>query len=355
MLLSSYQNIDIIGMSVAVPTERVPVSSFIKTFGEEVVDGFVNMTGVESISRAKPEQTASDLGYEAAKDAIDKSNVDKNDIGILIFITQKPDFRVPSTAFLIHKRLGLSESCNCFDINLACSGFVYSLQTACAMLKNSEAKNALVITGDTTMRTLSPLDRSMIMLFGDSGTATLIEKSETKHQVNFAFRTDGKRFKSIVTPAGAYRSQNPPLEPVLWQDEIERSYYDTQMKGMDVFGFSISDVPRLMKQFMKELNVTSEDYDIFAFHQANKYMLKKIASKIKAPFEKVPISLDKFGNNSSNSVPLVLADHFGNESNKTMRVFMSGFGAGLSWACCDTVLDVNTINPLVFTDNYYKE
>ncbi len=354
MLISEFQNIKVAGMSVALPTGKVAVDTYIDVFGEEMVAGFKSMTGVESVSRAIPEQTASDLGYEAAQNLFEQLNCNIDDIGILIFVTQKPDFRVPATAFMIHNRLGLNNDCNCFDINLACSGFIYGLQTAFAMLKNSEAKKALIITGDTSVRTLSPVDRSMIMLFGDSGTATLIEKDENSSPVRFALRTDGSKFKSIITPSGAYRSKNESNEMVLWQDDIERSYYDTQMKGMDVFGFSISDVPKLMKDFMQELSVTPDDFDCFALHQANKYILKQISRKLKVPMEKIPISLVEYGNNSSNSVPLVLADHYGNKKGGKLRTMMSGFGAGLSWACCDINIDIDTIFPLVKTDRYFK-
>lgn len=355
MLLSKFKNIKIAGISVAVPTQRLPVESFIKSFGEEVVSGFSSMTGVKSVSRAIPEQTASDLGYEAAINLIEKPNINIEEIGILVFVTQKPDFRVPSTAFFLHKRLGLNNDCNCFDINLACSGFIYGLQTVYSMLNNTDSKKALIITGDTSIRTLSPKDRSMIMLFGDSGTATLIQKEVAPSSTYFTFRTDGNRFKSIITPSGAYRSKNEQDKIVIWNDGIERSYYDTQMKGMDVFGFSISDVPKLMREFMLELGTTHEDYDCFALHQANKYILQKISKKLKIPIEKIPISLDRFGNNSSNSVPLVLADHYGNINDEKIRVFMSGFGAGLSWACCDLSIETEVINPIIKTDNFYKK
>jgi len=354
MLISEFQNMKVAGMSVALPTGKVSVDSYNEVFGEEMVSGFKSMTGVESVSRAITEQTASDLGYEAAQNLLNQLACDTDDIGLLIFVTQKPDFRVPSTAFMLHHRLGLSKDCSCFDINLACSGFIYGLQTALAVLKNSEAQKALIITGDTSHRTLSPVDRSMIMLFGDSGTATLVKKDKNSSPIRFALRTDGSKFKSIITPSGAYRSKNESDEIFSWPDAIERSYYDTQMKGMDVFGFSISDVPKLMKDFMEELSVTPEDYDCFALHQANKYILKQISRKLKVPMDKIPISLTEYGNNSSNSVPLVLADHYGDKKGGKLRTMMSGFGAGLSWACCDINLDLDTIYPIVKTDRYFK-
>lgn len=355
MLLSTFNNIRIAGMSVAVPTRQIPVESFNETFGEEAVSKFSEMTGVKSFYRAIPQQTASDLGYEAARNLIDSSGVDKNEIGLLIFVTQKPDYRVPSTAFVLHNRLELPNDCSCFDLNLACSGFIYGLQAVFAMLRNSDKKTALVITGDTSVRTLSPMDKVMIMLFGDSGTATLVQKTEEDTAVHFAFRTDGSRFKSIITPSGAYRNLNAPRERVLWDDGMERSDYDTHMKGMEVFGFSITDVPLLIKDFMEAHGTTVDSYDIFGLHQANMYILKQLSRKVKIPFDKIPVAIDRFGNSSSNSVPLVLADSFGGRDAGKIRTLMSGFGAGLSWAVCDAVLDTASILPVLFTDSYYTE
>lgn len=355
MLTGHFQNIAISGMSVALPTDEVPVESFNERFGADVVKNFSEMVGIKKYHRARPEQTASDLAFAASKDVFEKQNIDPREIGILIFVTQKPDYRMPSTAALLHRRLELAENCIAFDINLACSGFIYGLHTISALLQNSAATKALLLTGDTSSRTMSPEDRTTIMLFGDSGTATLLEKKEGAPDIKTALRSDGKRFKSIVTPSGAYRNLDAPVERVEWSDGIRRSDYDTRMRGMDVFGFSITDVPRLLKEFMAELETTPDNYDCFALHQANLYILKQISRKVKVPMEKMPVAIDLYGNNSSNSVPLVLCHEFGAESEGSIHTMMSGFGAGLSWACADVYIDKAVMNPLIFTDEYYLE
>lgn len=354
MLYSHINNIKIKGISVAVPTRKVPIESYNDIFGEDSVAKFTEMTGVKRVHRAAPQQTAADLAFEAAKDLLEKSGVDPLEIAQLLFVTQKPDYRSPATAFLLHRRLELPSSCDCSDINLACSGFIYALHSAMAGMQHSKGKYTLVLTGDTSVRSIGPLDRSMVMLFGDSGTAVLLEKGDVINDSHFAFRTDGSRFKAIITPAGAYRNIGLPLAAEVWGDDIERSDYDTHMKGMDVFGFSITDVPKLMKELMNQINTTADNYDYFALHQANMYILKQISRKIKIPAEKLPIALDRFGNNSSNSVPLVLADHFGHDDGREIRIFMSGFGAGLSWACCDTTINTSGINPIIFTDKFQQ-
>jgi len=355
MNIMQSEGIEIAAISVAVPTKRIPVTIYNNSFGEDVVSKFSDMTGVKYLHRAIKEQTASDLGYEAAVDAISKAGISRKKIGIVIFVSQKPDFRVPSTAYLIHNRLGLSEACVCFDINLACSGYVYALNVISSILDKSDAEYALLISGDTSSRTMSPHDKTLIMLFGDSGTATILKKSCSDSVIYGSMRTDGKRFKAIVTPSGAYRNPDGERERTKWSDGIKRCDYDTHMKGMDVFSFSITDVPKLMKEFMKEIKTTPDDYDVFALHQANLYIMKQISRKLKIPFEKIPASIENFGNNSSNSVPLVLADHFGTVESGRRRVLMNGFGAGLSWACCDVTVDLKSINSIIYTDNYYDD
>lgn len=354
MIKNTIKGIKITGVSVAVPTQKIPVSFYNETFGEESIQKFVETTGVESVCRSVPEQTASDLGFEAAKNLFEKKSINKDEIGILVFISQKPDFRAPVSSVLIHNRLQLNKDCLCLDMNLACSGFMVALQTIHALLQNSSASKALLITADTSHKTLSPFDRTMIMLFGDSGSAILLEKTSDSVETHFGIRSDGNRFKSIITPSGAYRNLNAPKDRVEWSDGILRSDYDTHMKGMDVFGFSITDVPKLFKDFLAELDKTSEDFDYFALHQANLYILKQISRKIKIPMDKIPVSLDRFGNNSSNSVPMVLADHFATSVSKDLKFFMSGFGAGLSWACADIVINTDAILPIIYTDEYDK-
>jgi len=349
---NTIKGIKISGVSVALPSQKIPVTNYNEIFGKDVVQKFIETTGVESVCRSVPEQTASDLGFEAAKNLFEKKQINKAEVGILVFISQKPDFRSPASSFIIHDRLGLSEDCLCLDINLACSGFIVALHTIHNLLQSSDSKKAILITADTSHKTLSPFDRTMIMLFGDSGSALLLEKTTELYETHFAIRSDGNRFKSIITPSGAYRNSNAPKERVEWSDGILRSDYDTHMKGMDVFGFSISDVPSLFKDFLTELNKTPDDYDYFTLHQANLYILKQISRKIKIPMEKIPISLDRFGNNSSNSVPMVLADHFSNIQPTKLKLFMSGFGAGLSWACADISIESEAILPIFFTDDF---
>jgi 3-oxoacyl-[acyl-carrier-protein] synthase-3 len=124
---------------------------------------------------------------------------------------------------------------------------------------------------------------------------------------------------------------------------------------MEVFTFSITEVPKLLVEFLKHMGKSQEDYDCFALHQANIYILKQIARKLKVTEDKVPVSLDRYGNNSSNSIPLVLADHYGAAQEGLLRTVMCGFGAGLSWACCEAVIEKSHIHPVIFTDAHFND
>jgi 3-oxoacyl-[acyl-carrier-protein] synthase-3 len=356
MRISHYSNIAISGISVCLPKQTRDVDSYIDAFGEENISKFKKMTGVNAGSRAIPEQTAADLGIEASLNLFENLKVDKSKIKIVVFVSQKPNYRLPSTAYFIHHHLDLSSDCVCFDINLACSGFIYGMNTVAGMLQSyAREDKALLITADTSIKSLAPNDRTMSMLFGDSGSACLLSKLDKAPPMNFAFKSDGYRFKSIITPSGAYRNMGKPIKRVKWSDGIFRSDYDTHMKGMDVFGFSISDVPSLAKDFLNELDKKEEDYDLFALHQANKYILKQLSRKLKIPFDKIHLVLDRFGNNSSNSIPLVLADIYGeSQKDENSLVFMAGFGAGLSWGCAEASINKNIILEIIKSNKVYE-
>jgi 3-oxoacyl-[acyl-carrier-protein] synthase-3 len=344
-------------VSVCTPSNKIPVTDFYNDFGKELVDKFSGMAGVQQIFRSQPKQTASDLGFIAAEEIFRAGKAAREEIAVLVFVSQKPDYRSPATAYVLQKRLGLEKDVICLDINLACSGFVYGLQTALALLESVIGnKKALLITADTSYKTMSPQDRTMIMLFGDSGSAVVLEKDlEREEGFSFASRTNGYKFKSIITPAGAFR--NRELKPVdeKWSDDIVRNDYNTHMKGMAVFEFSITDVPRLINDYFAATETTAENYDFFILHQANLYILKQLSRKNKIPFDKIPVSIDRYGNNSSNSIPLVLADHFSEKDAQKLKMFISGFGAGLSWACGSFSIDTSVILPIKVSDDFYTD
>jgi 3-oxoacyl-[acyl-carrier-protein] synthase III len=354
MISSVFTNIKIVGIEAVVPTKIVDAHAYDPIFGAETVEKIISVTGVKTTYHAFPEQTSSDLGFTAAKKLMNVFNIDPSTIGVLIFTAAYLDYFVPPTACVLHNRLGLSQDCIAYDINLACSGYVYALQTMCATLHTSNATRGLLITGDITSKIVSPLDKSR-MLFGDGGTATLVEKCNDSEPIRFGLKTDGSRFKDIIVPAGAFRNVGVSHERTLWADGNTRSDYDLYMNGTDVFNFTMTDVPKLVKEFMEYYDDKIENYDNIIFHQPNYFILKHLLKKLKASPDKMPISLDRYGNTSVCSIPLTICDAYGGKSKGIQRLFLYGFGVGLSWAIATLTLDTNSVLPIFHTDDHYTE
>lgn len=352
-----YQGLKITGMAAAVPTERVHVASFYEEFGEESVKRFSEMTGVKEFRRAKPHQTASDLGYTAAERIITEKKVDRETIGALVFIAHSTDYRRPATACVLHKRLGLSKNCAAFDVNLGCSAIVYGIQTVCSMMANSDIERGLLIVGETLTKMVNPKDKSVNMLFGDGGAAILFEKSDdAKEHIMVSLKTDGNGYRSIIAPAGGFRNMDAPREDMVWPDGNTRNLYNSYMNGTDVFSFTISDVPRTVKEFMNITETTPDDYDCFAFHQANQFIHKQLSKKLKIPMEKMPLCLDRFGNTSAPAAALALCDAYGEDSSTApIRTMLCCFGVGLSWGVASVAIKPEDIFPIMETDEIFEE
>lgn len=351
-----FNNISIAGLSVAVPERVVDIKSFIPKFGEENVYKFMAFTGIEKSHVTHEKQTASDLGFEAADRLLRERNIDRTKIGALIFVTQSPDYKRPATSFVLHHRLGLSQDCAVFDVNLGCSGFVCAFQTACSMMASSDIEQALVIVAETSSKAMWPNDRSSAMLFGDCGSAVLLTKDECHNSIRGGIWSDGGRYQAIIIPAGGARDNSAPPTSFIGHDECEHMPYYQIMNGADVFQFSISDVPRAAKSFLEKTRTSVSEYDFFAIHQANWYIVKQFISKLKLPKDKVHRSLDRYGNTGGMSIPLTLCDALGNkEDDEKLRIFMMGFGIGLSWGIVDAHVAPTVVLPILETNNYYKE
>lgn len=353
MITADFNNIKISGIAAAAPTKRVDAHDYDSLFGEEIVKKNILTTGVKQAFHASKEQTSSDLAYVAAVRLMKEMNIDPRSIDVLIFTAAYLDYQVPPTACVLHGRLGLKQDCIAFDTNLGCSGFVYALQTMGGILNNSSAKRGLLLTGDITSKVVSPLDKSR-MIFGDAGTATLIEKVDDAEPIHIGMRTDGSRFKSIIVPAGAYRNVDATRERTVWPDGNTRSEFDLFMNGMDVFSFSMSDVPKMAKEFMAQYNLSPTDFDAFVFHQPNLFILKHLIKKLGSTTDKMCVSLDRYGNTSVCAIPLTICDAFANVAEKK-NLFLYGFGVGLSWACASVTLDTTHVYGIEHTDDYFKD
>ena len=352
------KGIEIAGIACSVPDNYVAVESFTTVFGEEIPKKFSAGTGIRGMYKALPEQTASDLACAAAEDLFEHTGLDRDEIGLMVLVTQSPDYRRPSSASVVQKRLEFSMDCSCMEINLGCSGFIYGIQVAMSMLNSSDTKYALLLLGETASKLVDPHDKSIVMMYGDAGAAILLKKAEKEVCTTTLLRSDGSRFKSIILPAGGFRDMNPVHDRFICSDGIERSLYDIYMDGTSVFSFSITDVPKALTDYLEYTKTTTADYDLFVMHQANEFIIKQIIRKLKLKKELVPVSLDRFGNTGGISIPLTLCDVYGNIQNidnSIKKVLMCGFGIGLSWAVTSVLIDTDRVYPIVQTHDYYKE
>ena len=336
MIYTCNKGIKVSAIAASVPASIVNIRAKLNDPDEDpkFIKNFIRNTGIAAKRMCGMDQTASDFSYAAAKLIMDAGKYKPEEIGVLINITQTPDYRTPSTALALHKRLALRKSCLAFDINLGCSGFVYGVSIASSLLTTSDANKALVLVGDTLARRRlgDKAKTHTSLLFGDASAAILIEK-DSNYSLSSALMSDGEGFKALAVPYNAWKH---PIGPeTIPGDDI------------GVFNFTISEVPDLIKKFTNKNGTKMEDYDDLVLHQANMMIVKTVAKRVGMPMEKVPISLDRFGNTSGASVPLTLVDKYGNsEESRELRILASGFGVGLSWGVIDFKIDGKDIFPL---------
>ena len=338
MVFSEYQGVKIAAIAASVPEREIDIAAKLEDPEEDpkFIKNFMKNTGIRAKRRAFYTQTASDFSYSAAKQIMEAGYYQPEEIGVLINITQTPDYRTPSTAMTLQKRLGLSKSCLVFDINLGCSGFVYGVSLAASVLKTSTASKALVTIGDTLARgrkeSHSKRTSNTSLLFGDASAAILLSKDDNA-SFSSALMSDGTGYAALSIPYNAWKH---PLGPeAIPGDDIA------------VFNFTISEVPALLKAYMEQTGKNIESYDELVLHQANMMILKNIAKRVGMPMEKVPVCLDRFGNTSGCSVPLAIVDKYGeSDEDREVELLTSSFGVGLSWGVVGFRIAVKDILPL---------
>jgi 3-oxoacyl-[acyl-carrier-protein] synthase-3 len=331
----STKNVLIKGIAACVPI-RVEENRSYTGIPAEDIEKYIEITGIERRHCAVHDGSicTSDLCYKSAEKLLEELDWDRNEIGLLIFISHSADYRLPMTACILQNRLGLSKECMAFDSPLGCSGFVYGLSIASSIMSLGFIKKALLLAGNTQSFYASPIDKSTALLFGDGGSACALEYDlNTKDFFNFHLTSDGSGKDVLIVHDGGNR--NPVNEKSFvmeeFEDGIKRTRLHEKMDGMAVFSFTLSDVPNALKKFHSKFNIKPENIDYFLLHQANKFVCEKIRRKLQYPLEKVPYNINEFGNTSAASIPLLMVTEL-QEKLKTeeLEIVMSGFGVGLS-------------------------
>lgn len=293
-------------------------------------------TGISQRRIAGPDETASDLAYEAARKLFDSGRANADEVDFLILCTQAPDYVLPTTACILQSRLGLRRDIGALDINLGCSGFVYGLSLAAGLICSGAARQVLLLTADTYSKYIHSGDKSVRTLFGDGAAATLVVAGEGGGSIGpFAFGTDGRGAKDLIVEAGAFRTPRCAATGVERDDGMGniRSSDNLYMNGANVMSFTLREVPKTYRQILEKAGLAADDVDHVVLHQANKFMLDALQKKLLVPEEKFPRFYESVGNTVSSTIPFVLADlEERGGLRRGMKLVLIGFGVGLSWA-----------------------
>lgn len=339
-----FKNINIAGLAGAVPKNKINNREYTGHFSSSIVNDIVDKTGIEERRFAPEGMTASDLCFAAAEKLILDLQIHKDEIDVLIFVSQTPDYRMPATAITLQDRLGLSKKTAAFDVGLGCSGFVYGLSIAYAYAQMPGIKKVLLLDGETRSRVYHPKDRKTAFLFGDAGVAAVIEKNKEVGTSTFSLNSDGSRSDLIKIDAGGYR--NPSSSKTLEERVVDqygniRTDENGYMNGADVFNFVIREIPKDIKHSLKLAEKDISSFNYYIFHQANQFMNDYLIKKLKLDLKKVPSTISKFGNTSSVSIPITIVEELRGKLNEEKDLLLCGFGVGMSWGtACLSVKNV---------------
>ena len=343
----TFQGVGIKALSACVPQEIVYNKDLAYLIPEEEIEKTINNIGIEQRRIAAPDVTASDLCYKAARQLMDENDIDPASIDVLLFMSQTADYRIPATSCILQQRLGLPRETMCFDISLGCSGYLFALSTTFAYASMEGINRVLLLDGETFSKIVNRRDKVDWPLYGDAGTATLIEKGDFG-QSSFLLYTDGSGEKALKIQGGMRHPITP--ESLVEREQEEgniRNDLEVFMDGMDVFNFAISKVPKSVKQLLKETDMTIDEVDYLVFHQANRFMMDFFVKKLKIAPERVPYCISKYGNTSSASVPLTISSELSGKLGGKNTVVLSAFGAGLSWGSAVIQMNDCKVSPVI--------
>jgi|WP_300804984.1 3-oxoacyl-[acyl-carrier-protein] synthase-3 len=358
MAYFSCKNTKITAIASAVPDDVEYTTDYIDLFGETYVKKFIASTGVERrYASHRLGVTASDLCFAAAEKIFKELNFDRSKVDALIFASSSRDYSMPVTACILQDRLQLSDECMCYDVPLGCSAYVYGLHLA-AMHINSGCRAVLLLAGSASDQLPKDYVPTEIpMLFGNSGSATLLEFDEAAPPMYGLLRSIGKNFQILMSPYGGQRHPFWMLANQLGLEKAAELNNKMYMDGMDVMRFSLKEVVQMVKDFNTHFSVNYDEYEILACHQANKLIISNLARKIKFPIEKIPLSIVGYGNTGCGSIPLAICDHYGEQKlpDTTVKILTCGFGIGLSLGIVGIQVNPNKCYPILKVRDRYDD
>ena len=319
MAFLKFKGIGITAMAGAVPKNIIKNLEYTEFFPEDQVKEVVEKVGIYERRFADEKTCSSDLCFAAAQKLIIDNNIDREEIDLLVFVSQTQDYRMPATSITLQHRLGLKNSCIAFDVNLGCSAFIYGMSIVYGMMQTGNIRKALILDGETRSKVYSPRDRRSAFIFGDGGVAALVERNEKFGETTLSLNSDGSRADLIMIKAGGYRH--------------------------------MSTIPRDIKKTLAEAGKATDDIDFFCFHQANNFINSYIAKKMKLDLAKIPHTIEKYGNTSSVSVPLTIVSELKEKMEGQKTLMMSAFGVGMTWATGIVSFSDTKISDIVEVEN----
>ena len=308
----------IIKIASHLPEEKITNEKLSINLKNWSADKIYEKTGIKKRSKSKDNETAADLAILAAEKVFKISDIAKEEIDMLIFVTQTQNQCLPTSACEIHNSLGLKTECGAFDINQGCTGYIYGLFLANSLINNKSIKTVLLLTGDTYTKLLDPDNASVSTLFGDGASATIIVQEDNNSSIgSFEFGTDGSKSGLIKCDFAGFRKSINNWGPL-------------HMDGSNVMTFTLSAIPKAIYSYLKKTNSELKDYEYVIFHQANKFILERLYKKLGIS-EKGIIHLENCGNTVSSSIPLAMEEFTNRNNQNEVNILLVGFGVGLSW------------------------
>lgn len=278
----------------------------------------------------------SDLAVFGLEHLFRTGRLDRDGFDALLVVTQSPDYIMPPTSNVIQGRLGLKHDMLCMDINQGCAGFLMGLLQGFLLLEQPSVRRVVLINADVLSRKVSTRDRNSYPLIGDAGSVTILDRSDDPAPVHANLKMDGTRCEALMIPAGGLRLPSSPETAVLKEDGEGnlRALDHLRMDGSAVFNFVQVEVPPMIDALIASAGIRVEDVDYFLFHQPNRFMLQKLADKLKVPYEKMPSNIvENFGNASGVTIPMVIAFNLRKQIvERQFMVCLAGFGVGLTWS-----------------------
>jgi 3-oxoacyl-[acyl-carrier-protein] synthase III len=285
----------------------------------------------------EPGVCISDLAVFGLQNLFDRGLLAPDEIDAMFLVTQSPDYLMPPTSNVIQGRLGLKQDMLCLDINQACAGFVIGLIQSFLLLEQESIRKVVLINADVLSRKASPKDRNIYPLIGDAASITVVERDPEDSTIHASLKMDGTRNDALIIPAGGLRSPSTPETAVLEDcgDNNLRAKDHLRMDGSAIFNFVQLEVPPMIEGLLAQAGVAMDAVDYFLCHQPNRFMLQKLADKMRIPHARMPNNVvEHFGNAGGATTPLAIALNLAErlKGGDAIQACVAGFGGGLAWA-----------------------